>query len=274
MRETLRRLLTDPTGILALILLFPFLVAAVGANWLAPFNPEEMVALPLQAPSGEHWLGTDELGRDLYSRVLHATPTSIMFGLVATGIAMVIGLPWGLFSGWIGGWFDTVSMRITDAILAFPQLILAMAVIAVLGPSAPSIMVAVGLVQIPRFTRLIRAELLALKGREFVQAAVGFGAGTGHLLVRSVLPNIRSTVVVQFTLTFATAVLTEASLSYLGMGIQPPEPAWGSMLQSSRNFMEQNPTYGVFTGGAIFLAVLCLSLMGDAIRDVTDARRV
>ncbi|OYO12950.1 peptide ABC transporter permease [Enemella evansiae] len=273
MRDTLRRLLTDPTGLLATVLLIPFLITALFAPLIAPYGADEMIALPLQPPSWTHLLGTDELGRDLFSRVVYATPTSMAFGLVATVVALAIGLPWGLLSGWYGGWFDLVSMRLTDAILAFPQIILAMAVIAVLGPSAPSIMIAIGVVQVPRFTRLVRAELLGLKNREFVQAADGFGASTGHLLRRSILPNLRSTIVVQFTLTFATAVLTEASLSYLGLGIQPPTPAWGSMLQTSRNFVEQSPGYGIFTGGVIFLAVLCFSLLGDGIRDVTDTRR-
>ncbi len=270
MPELIRQLVRDPGAVFSLVIIVAFALLAVLAPVVAPYGPAELVGPPLVGPRPEHLLGTDEIGRDLFSRVLYGARTSLWFGVVATLISMLIGIPWGLLSGYLGGVIDVISMRITDALLAFPSMILAMAVVAVLGPEPTNVMIAVGVVQIPRFSRLVRAEVMSVAEREFVQAVRGFGGSAGFIVFRSILPNLTGLITVQFTLTFATAVLTEASLSYLGLGVQPPTPAWGSMLQTARNFMVQNPLYSVFVGGAIFLAVLSLSLLGDSLRDVTD----
>ncbi len=182
-------------------------------------------------------------------------------------------MPWGLISGYYGGFTDTLSMRLTDGMLAFPGIILAMATVAVLGPSAVTVLLAIGIIQIPRFTRLVRAETLSVREREFVSAAIASGASDGYIIRRAIFPNITSTIIIQFTLSFALAVLTEAGLSFLGLGVQPPQPTWGGMLNTAKNVMNQRFSYVVIVALVIFLLVLSLSLIGDALRDVLDPDR-
>lgn len=253
-----------------------FLIMAVGAVFapvLTPYGPAEIVGIPLQGPTGTHLFGTDEIGRDLLTRMLYGARASISIGLVAAVIAMVIGVPWGLVSGFYGRGIDVVSMRLTDALLAFPSIILAMATVAVLGPSALNVMIAVGVVQIPRFTRLVRAETLVFKEREFVAAAQAAGASDVYILRKGILPNLTATLIVQLTLAFALAVLTEAGLSFIGLGVRPPAPTWGGMLNTAKNLTGYRLGYMVLTGTAIFLLVLSLSMLGDALRDVLDPDR-
>lgn len=272
MRDMVQNLRRDKGALFALSVIIIFVVVSLLAPVLSPYGPAELSGPPLAGPGPAHLMGTDEIGRDLLTRVLYGARTSLWFGLVATIISMVIGIPWGLASGYLGGTIDIVSMRLTDALLAFPSIILAMAVVAALGPKPVTVMIAVGVVQIPRFSRLIRAEVLTIKSRDYVVAARCFGGSGSFIIWRSIFPNVFPLITVQFTLTFASAVLTEASLSYLGLGVQPPTPAWGGMLQTSRNFMMQNPGYSIFTGGAIFVTILTLSLLGDSLRDATDPR--
>lgn len=273
-RRTLRLFLRDRVTVFATVVFVVFIVAAVLAPLLAPFTERELAGLPLQAPSSAHWFGTDELGRDIFSRILYGARTSLTVGVLASVISLLIGMPWGLLSGIYGRWADAASMRLTDALLAFPGIILALAVVAVAGPSTVNLVIAIGVIQAPRFTRLIRGEVLSLRERDFVAAARSFGATRLFIVRRAILPNVIPIATVQFTLTFATAVLIEASLSYLGLGVQPPTAAWGGMLQTARSFMAQSPTYSIFTGGAIFLTVLSLSLIGDALRDAVDPRQL
>lgn len=264
----------QPAALVASIVFLAFVVAAIFAGPVTPYEPLQIVSPPLQAPSAEHWLGTDEVGRDLFTRLVYGGRTSIMIGLAAAFLALVVGVPWGLVSGYYRGAVDTVSMRVTDGLLAFPGIILAMATVAVLGANATNVMIAIGIIQIPRFTRLVRAEALALREREFVSAAIVSGASDLYILRRALLPNVTSTVIVQFTLTFALAVLTEAGLSFIGLGVQPPHPTWGGMLNAAKNFTSTRLSYAVLAGSAIFVLVLCLSLIGDALRDVLDPDRV
>ena len=270
----LRLLLHQPSAVIAAVVFLLFVFAAVFADSITPYGPTQIAAPPLQGPSGAHWFGTDEIGRDVFTRVIHGGRASIGIGLGASFLALMVGVPWGLASGYFGGVADTISMRITDGMLAFPAIILAMATVAVLGSSATNVLIAIGIIQIPRFSRLVRAETLAQKEREFVSAAVASGAGNFYVLRRSILPNVTSTLIVQFTLTFALAVLTEAGLSFIGLGIQPPTPTWGGMLNTAKNYMAQQSLYASVVGSAIFMLVLSLSLIGDGLRDVLDPDRV
>ena len=270
----LRLLIHQPSALIAAVVFLLFVLAAVFANSITDYGPTQIVSAPLQGPSGAHWFGTDEIGRDVFTRIIHGGRASIGIGLGASVLALVIGVPWGLVSGYFGGLTDTISMRITDGMLAFPSIILAMATVAVLGPSATNVLIAIGIIQIPRFSRLVRAETLAQREREFVSAAVASGAGNLYILRRSILLNVTSTLIVQFTLTFALAVLTEAGLSFIGLGVQPPTPTWGGMLNTAKNYMGQQSLYATMVGSAIFLLVLSLSLIGDGLRDVLDPDRV
>lgn len=270
----IRLIARQPAALVASVLFLLFVISALFASYITPYGPLEIVSPPLQSSSAEHWLGTDEVGRDLLTRLIFGGRTSMSIGLAAAFLALAIGVPWGLVSGYYRGIIDTVSMRVTDGLLAFPGIILAMATVAVLGANATNVMIAIGIIQIPRFTRLVRAEALALREREFVTAAIASGASDFYILRRAVLPNLMSTVIVQFTLTFALAVLTEAGLSFIGLGVQPPNPTWGGMLNAAKNFMSRRFMYGVLAGSAIFVLVLCLSLIGDALRDVLDPDRV
>jgi peptide/nickel transport system permease protein len=272
--QRLRLLRGQKAALLAAVTFMTMLVGGALAPFLTPYGPAEIVSIPLEGPSGAHWFGTDEIGRDLLTRMLYGARTSISIGLLAAIVAMVIGVPWGLVSGFYGRWVDTVSMRLTDALLAFPSIILAMATVAVLGPSAFNVVIAVGIVQIPRFTRLIRAETLVFKEREFVAAAQAAGATDFYIMRRGIFPNLTATLIVQFTLAFALAVLTEAGLSFIGLGVRPPAPTWGGMLNTAKNFTNFRLSYMVMTGIAVFLLVLSLSMLGDALRDVLDPDRV
>ena len=272
--QRLRQLRGQKAALLAAVTFLTMLVGGALAPFLTPYGPAEIVSIPLEGPSGAHWFGTDEIGRDLLTRMLYGARTSISIGLLAAIVAMVIGVPWGLVSGFYGRWVDTVSMRLTDALLAFPSIILAMATVAVLGPSAFNVVIAVGIVQIPRFTRLIRAETLVFKEREFVAAAQAAGATDFYIMRRGIFPNLTATLIVQFTLAFALAVLTEAGLSFIGLGVRPPAPTWGGMLNTAKNFTNFRLSYMVMTGIAVFLLVLSLSMLGDALRDVLDPDRV
>lgn len=270
----LKLLAKQPSAMIALTVFLLFVIGAVVADVISSYGPTDIVSIPLQGPSGEHWLGTDEIGRDVFTRIIHGARSSIGIGLGAAIFALIIGVPWGLVSGYFGGLTDTISMRVTDGMLAFPGIILAMATVSVLGPTATNVLVAIGIIQIPRFSRLVRAETLSQREREFVSAAVASGASLYYILRRSILPNITSTLIVQFTLSFGLAVLTEAGLSFLGLGVQPPTPTWGAMLNTAKNFMGQQPLYASVVGSAIFLLVLSLSLIGDGLRDVLDPDRV
>ncbi len=270
----LKLLLRQPSSVIAVTVFLLFVIAAVFAGVISPYGPKEIVFRPLQGPSAAHWFGTDEIGRDVFTRVIYGGRSTIRIGLGAAVFALIIGVPWGLVSGYFGGITDTISMRVTDGMLAFPGIILAMATVAVLGPSATNVMIAIGIIQIPRFSRLVRAETLAQREREFVAAAVASGASDFYVLRKSILPNVSSTLIVQFTLSFALAVLTEAGLSFIGLGVQPPTPTWGGMLNTAKNFMYQQSLYASVVGSAIFLLVLSLSLIGDGLRDVLDPDRV
>jgi len=225
-----------------------------------------------KAPSAAHWLGTDEIGRDILSRMIWGAQASLMAGVVSVAIAVLIGVPFGLISGYFGGWLDQGISRATDALLATPFLILAIALAAFLGPSLTNAMLAIGLSAMPIFIRLTRGQVLSVKTEDYVEGARAIGLGDFAILARYVLPNVFAPVLVQATLTVATAIIAEASLSFLGLGQQPPAPSWGSMLNVAKNFMTQAPWMAWWPGAAIFFVVLGFNLLGDGLRDALDPR--
>ena len=225
-----------------------------------------------KAPSAAHWLGTDELGRDILSRMIWGAQASLLAGVVSVLIAVAVGVPFGLVAGYFGGWTDSIIARATDALLAMPFLILAIALAAFLGPSLTNAMIAIGLSAVPVFIRLTRGQVMAVKTEDFVEGARAIGLGHLAIMGRYILPNVVPPILVQATLTIATAIIAEASLSFLGLGQQPPAPSWGSMLNTAKNFLTQAPWMAIWPGAAIFLGVIGFNLMGDGLRDALDPR--
>lgn len=271
--RSLRRLLRNTGAIVGGAVVLGFLVTAVLAPLIAPFDPTAANwGAVRKPPSALYVLGTDELGRDLLSRLLWGARASLLAGVVSVAIGFTVGVPVGLISGYLGRWVDSVVMRLTDALLAIPFLILAIALAAFLGPSLTNAMIAIGVSTTPIFIRLARAQTLAVKVEEYVEAAKAIGAPHGVIVLRHVFPNVLPPLLVQATLTIATAIIAEASLSFLGLGQQPPAPSWGSMLNVARNFMYQAPWMALWPGMAIFLVVLGFNLLGDGLRDALDPR--
>ncbi len=272
-RRALRRLLARRTAVFGLVVVVLMALFAVFAPWIAPFDPlATSFAMVRKAPSGANWFGTDEVGRDLFSRVLWGGRASLAAGVISVTIAVGIGVPLGMLAGYVGGAVDAVVSRITDAMLAIPFLILAIALAAFLGPSLGNAMIAIGITATPIFVRLARGQVLAVRAEDYVEAARAVGNGPARILLRHILPNILPPVIVQATLAIAAAIIAEASLSFLGLGQQPPAPSWGSMLNTAQRFLTQAPWMAVFPGLAIFVTVLAFNLLGDGLRDALDPK--
>jgi peptide/nickel transport system permease protein len=258
---------------LAVVLLF--IVMALFAPWIAPHDPVATSWGAIRkAPSAAHWFGTDEIGRDVLSRVIWGTRASLLAGVVSVSISLLLGVPIGLAAGFIGGLVDGLISRLTDAFLACPFLILAIALAAFLGPSLTNAMIAIGVSATPIFVRLTRAQVINVKVEEYVEAARALGNPPWRIALRHVLPNVTAPLIVQATLAIAAAVIAEASLSFLGLGQQPPDPSWGSMLNTAKNYVDQAPWMAVWPGLAIFLLVLAFNLVGDGLRDALDPRQI
>jgi peptide/nickel transport system permease protein len=269
----LARLGRRGTAKVGLAILGVFVVAAVLGPTLAPRDPlQQDLTKRLAPPNGEHWLGTDEFGRDVLSRLLHGTRLSLFVGIVSVGIGLALGGALGLVTGYFGGWVDLVGMRLVDVMLAFPSILLAVVVVAVLGPGLVHAMIAVGIVGVPAYARLIRAQVLSVRALPFVEADKALGARDGRILVRTVLPHCTAPLLVQASLGLATAILDAAGLSFLGLGAQPPDPEWGAMLGHGREYVIHAPWILVAPGVAILLTVLGFNLLGDSLRDALDPR--
>jgi peptide/nickel transport system permease protein len=250
------------------------LVLAVVGEVIAPYGANEInVMNQLQPPSLAHFFGTDDLGRDVFSRVIIAARPSVMVSIVSVALALVAGVSIGLISGFFGGWADVTGMRMMDVIFSFPVMLLALAIVAMLGPGIVPAMLAIAVVYMPIFARITRASVLTVREETYIRAARSIGAGNLRIMRLHVLPNIMAALIVQTSLSLAFAVLTEASLSFLGLGVQPPTPSWGRMLFDGRGFVTQAWWMAVFPGMAIFLTVLALNLVGDAMRDALDPRQ-
>ncbi len=272
-RRAWRRLKKRTGAMVGLAVIVIVVLAAILAPWIAPYDPiQQSWSAVRKAPSAAHWFGTDEVGRDVLARILYGARASLLAGVMSVAIAIGIGVPVGLFAGYLGGIADAVVSRLTDAMLACPFLILAIALAAFLGPSLSNAMIAIGVTATPIFVRLTRGQVLSTKSEDYVEAARAVGNPHWRIAVRHILPNVLPQLLVQATLTVATAIIAEASLSFLGLGQQPPAPSWGSMLNSAQRFLANAPWMAIFPGLAIFVTVLSFNLLGDGFRDALDPR--
>lgn len=272
-RPWLRGLVADPRSAAGLALVGLVVVAALCAPFIAPFSPTQPdFANVLAPPTFTHPLGTDELGRDVLARVVYGARASLYVGVLSVTLAAVCGTLIGLVAGFFGRWADALAMRAMDMIFAFPSILLALAITAVLGPSLTNAVLAISVVNLPVFARLARAQTLVVSQLEFVDAKRALGFGNADILLRTVLPNILAPLIVQASLLFASAIITESYLSFLGLGVQPPTPTWGNMLRNAIGFLELAPWLAWFPGAAIFLTVLGCNLLGDGLRDRFDPR--
>jgi peptide/nickel transport system permease protein len=272
-RLVARRFLRRPLAVGGLVVASAFVLAAILAPWIAPYGyaTTDFNAV-LEHPSASHLLGTDELGRDMLSRIVWGARASIQAGVLATALAMAVAVPIGLVAGYYRGWIDPVISRVTDVLLAFPFLILAVGLAAILGPSLLNATLAIGIAAAPQIIRVARGETLALREEDYVRAAIANGASDAVILGRHIIPNMLNTLLVLATVTIPQAIIGEATLSFLGLGVQPPTPSWGVMLSDAQSYLTQAPRLAVYPGLAIFLCSLSFNLFGDGLRDALDPR--
>ncbi|PXF34853.1 ABC transporter permease [Mesotoga sp.] len=269
-----RRLLRNKQAAVGLFVIAAILVLAIFAPLIATHEADEMDFMNLFALPGEggHLFGTDDYGRDLFSRLVYGSRISLMVGIVAVGIGSFLGTIIGMIAGFFGGFTDSLIMRIMDALLSFPYVLLAIAMMAVLGPGLFNAMLAIGIVMIPSFSRVVRSAVLTYRNEEFVTAARLMGGSNLWVIMFHILPNVFPTIIIYASLNFAGAIISEATLSFLGLGIQPPTPSWGSMLSEAKNYLQTAPTMAIFPGIAILISCLGFNLLGDGLRDVLDPR--
>ena len=269
----MRRMLHNYSGMLGLVVILVYLIVAVFAAQLAPYSPlKQHAADRLQAPNPTYLLGTDEFGRDILSRLMHGATNSLRIALVAVSISFVIGTLIGTVAGYFGGWADNINMRLADMIFAFPAILLALSIAAALGPGARNTILAISIVYLPIFARVARGSVLTIKSMDYIEAARSLGAGHPFIIGAHILPNSIAPSIVQLSLALSWAILTEAALSFLGLGTLPPNPSWGSMLSESRTLIEIAPWMAISPGIAIMFGVLGFNLLGDGLRDVLDPR--
>ncbi len=271
-KELWKRFYKNKLAVIGAIVIIIEIFIALFAPFIAPLDPKEPDYINLlKSPNKNNLLGTDDLGRDVLSRVIYGSRISLSAGLIAVTIALLIGVPIGLISGYYRGFLDEfVIMRFTDAMMALPSLVLALALSAIMGAGLKNAMIAIGIIFTPRYIRLVRGEVLSIKEEQYVEAAHSLGMSDFRLLFKHILPNIMSPIMVQATLNIATGIIVEASLSYLGLGTQPPVPSWGNMLSSGQGYLEQAPWIALSSGMAIFVSVLAFNLVGDGLRDMLD----
>ena len=271
--STVKRVLAYRGALLSVLFLGLMILSATLARWILPFDPlTQDYASMLQGPGKQHWFGTDELGRDLLARVLYGARTSLLTAAGAVTIAACVGVPIGLVAGFFGGWRDAILMRIVDVLLSLPGILFAMVLIAVLGRSQIAALVAVGITGIPSFARITRAQVLSLRKRDFVTAVEALGGSSAYNMFRTVLPNSWSPILVQVVILSSVAILIEASLAFLGIGIPPPTPSWGEMLRTGKSFLHDSPTYAVFPGLVLTFTILSLDTLGRTLARVLEDR--
>ena len=271
--RAIRRFKRRKGAVFALVMIAIFVAAAVLAPLISPYNPDLQTWTAVRkVPSALHWFGTDDVGRDVLSRVIFGARASLLAGVISVAIALLVGVPVGLISGYLGGFIDALFSRITDALLACPFLILAIAFAAFLGPSLGNAMIAIGITTTPIFIRLTRGQVMAVKVEDYVEAARAVGNPHWRIALLHILPNILPALLVQATLSVAAAIIAEAALSFLGLGQQPPAPSWGSMLNAAQRFLVNAPWMAIWPGLAIFLTVLSFNLVGAGLRDALDPR--
>jgi peptide/nickel transport system permease protein len=273
LRALVRRALRSRGAGFGLVVVAVVLVVALGADLVAPYDPNQRQAAGvLVAPSPAHPLGTDQLARDVLSRLIYGTRTSVQAGVVSVGFALLAGVGMGLLAGYYGGWTDDLLMLVADALWSFPTLVLALAIAASLGPGLTNAMLAIGIVFTPVFMRLVRGQTLSVRERDFIAAARAIGANPGRIMLRHIWPNVTAPIIVQASLLVASAIVVEAALSFLGLGIEPPAPSWGSMLKGGYQYMQQALWLSIAPGVAIFVTVLAFNLLGDGLRRALDPR--
>lgn len=273
-RLFLRQFIRNRTAVIGLFLVVLMTLSAIFADSITPWDPMLQVYTDtLEAPSPNHWMGTDDLGRDIFSRIIYGTRVSLPIGVISMGVSSIIGVMLGLLAGYYGGRVDTIIMRILDAVLAFPSLLLAIFLVAILKPSLQNAMIAIVVVSIPAFARVTRANILSIKEREYIEASRALGLQNWRIMLVHALPNALSPIIVQISLGIGRAILLEASLSFLGLGVQPPTPAWGSMLANGRQFITLGWWMSTFPGIAVFLSVLAFNFIGDGLREAFDPRQ-
>jgi peptide/nickel transport system permease protein len=272
-QQSFKKILKNKLAMIGAVIIVINMIVAVLAPLLAPYDPTEMhTKNRLESPSLQFWMGTDEFGRDILSRVIYGAQISLKVGIISVGLAIFFGVFFGLVSGYFRGLTDSVISRFMDVLFSFPDILLAIAIMAVLGSNLTNVMIAIGIVYIPIFSRITRGAVLSIGQSQFIEAAKSTGVRDTVIIFRHILPNITAPIIVQATLSLAFAILAEAALSYLGLGTQPPDPSWGLMLNTGRGFMERAPWVAVFPGLAIMLTVLSFNLLGDGLRDALDPR--
>ena len=271
--QVFRRLVGRPATVIAAAVVLAFIGIALGAAHLAPFDPTATdFAAVRKAPSAVHLLGTDEVGRDVLSRLIWGARASLLAGVIPVTLAVSLSIPLGLLAGYTGGWLDSWMMRLNDAMLAIPFLIVAIALAAFLGPSLRNAMIAIGIASLPTFVRLARGTVLALKTEDYVEAARALGCSRPRIAGRHILPNMLPPLIIQSSIAVAAAIIAEASLAFLGLGQQPPAPSWGSMLNAAQRYLSQAPWMALYPGLTIFAIVMALNVLGDGLRDALDPR--
>lgn len=273
-RRNVRRLLRRKMAVAGAVLVLLFLLVALVGPLLTGSPTRLGLTHILAGPSGAHPLGTDDLGRDVVARIAGGARVSLLAGVVSTALAMAVGVPLGLAAGFYRGWTDSVLMRLTDVVLSFPYLIFAVGMAAILGPSLRNVIIALAVAEIPSVVRIVRGETLVLRGQDFVEAAVADGTRDASIMWRTILPNMTNTLIVKATVAIPAGILGEAALSFLGLGVQPPQSSWGVMLTSAQQFLAQDPLLALFPGIAIALTTLGFNLLGDGLRDVLDPREL
>ena len=273
--EVWQRLCRNKMAMLGLGILVIMALGAIFADVIADYDTmvvAQDVKNRLQGPSAAHWFGTDEFGRDIFARMLHGSRVSLVVGLISVSISLILGGTLGAFAGFYGGRIDNIIMRIMDIFLAVPSILLAMTIVAALGTDLIYVMLAIGVSGIPSYARIVRAAVMSVKDQEFVESARAIGASSPTIIFREILPNCMAPIIVQATLSVAGAILSTASLSFIGLGVQPPAPEWGAMLSSGRNYLRDSVHLTLFPGLAIVITILALNLLGDGLRDALDPR--
>jgi peptide/nickel transport system permease protein len=269
----LQRIVANRAMLAGCLIIFLFVFTAIFTSWLSPFDPfAQSIRQRLRPPGDPYWLGTDGYGRDILSRIIWGSRISLTVGVVAVAIGATVGILVGLVAGFFGGGVDNLLMRIIDILLVLPTILLALVIVAMLGPGVFNLMIAVGIANAPRFARVIRAEVLAVKQMVFVNAASALGASSIRLMARHILPNTLASILVLSTLRIAQAITTEASLSFLGLGVPPPTPTWGSMIADGRIYLRTSPWVAIIPGIMIMLIVMAFNLFGDGLRDLLDPK--
>ena len=271
--DVMLRLAKSPLAMFGLAIIFVLVFCAIFAEMISPYSPIKQDLMHMfETPSSAHWLGTDEFGRDILSRLIYGARVSLQVGFIAVGIALVIGGMLGAVSGYYSGRLDNCIMRVMDVLLSIPQTLLAIAIVAALGPSLMNLMIAVGISAVPTYARIVRGSVLSIRSMEFIEAARAAGSSDLRIILKHIIPNSMAPIIVQSTLGVASAILNAAGLSFIGLGIQPPNPEWGAMLSGGRQYIRDFPHMTLYPGLAIMLTILALNFLGDGLRDALDPK--